>query len=437
MTEELEDIKKEFEKDGVKFVQLVFMDILGMVKSVSIPLSRFEKSMEEGITFDASSIVGYATIEESDMRALPILSTFQMLPWLEARTARFMCSIHYPNGDRFPGDPRYVLERLIERHRDYTMNVGPECEFFLFKMNNNRPTTELEDYGGYFDLLPLDRGEKVRREIVENLEAVGFEVEASHHEVAPSQHEIDFVYSDALTTADRVSTLIQTTKTIALEHGLYATFMPKPLYGVNGSGMHVHLSLFDEKGNVFDDPDCEWGLSELGLNFLGGLMAHAREVSGVLSSWANSYKRLVPGYEAPTYISWANLNRSAWIRVPTGREEKTRFEVRSPDPAGNPYLQFAVLLKAGMDGIEKKIEPPGPVEKDIYAMSKDERAEFGIEPLPENLGEALREMKRSELVRDVLGDHIFKHFLHFKEMEWDDYKSRLTQWEVEKYLPIL
>jgi glutamine synthetase len=432
-----EEMERELEKRGVKFVQLTFMDILGAVKSVSIPFAKFRKSVDEGITFDASSVAGYATIQESDMRAIPILSTLQLLPWAMNATARFTCSIHYPNGDRFPGDPRYALERLCEKYKKYSMNVGPECEFFLFRMDGDAPTTDLEDHGGYFDLLPLDRGEKVRQEIVKNLEALGIEVEASHHEVAPSQHEIDFVYSDALSTADRVSTLIQTTKTTALAYGLYATFMPKPLYGINGSGMHVHLSLFDEGRNVFDDPDGRWGISELGLNFLGGLIDHAREISGVLSSWANSYKRLVPGYEAPTYISWANLNRSAWIRVPQGRGEKTRFEVRSPDPAGNPYLQFAVLLRAGMDGIERGLEPPDPVEKDIYSMSKGERAKFGIEPLPENLGEALREMGRSELVKEVLGDHIFGHFMTFKEREWDEYKARLTQWEVDKYLHIL
>ena len=430
-------LKEEFKKKKIKFIQLVFMDILGMAKAVSIPVSRFEKSIEEGITFDASSVVGYATIQESDMRAIPIPSTLQILPWSDGNTARFICSIHYPNGDRFPGDPRYALERLVDRYKNYTMNVGPEFEFFLFKMNGNRPTTELEDYGGYFDLLPLDRGEKVREEIVKNLEAMGFEVEASHHEVAPSQHEIDFVYSDALATADRVFTLKQATKATALAHGLYATFMPKPLYGINGSGMHIHLSLFSRGENIFDDPYGRWNISELGLNFLGGLIAHAKEVSGVLSSWANSYKRLVSGYEAPTYISWANLNRSAWVRVPQGRGIKTRFEVRSPDAAGNPYLQFAVLLMAGMDGIEKKIEPPEPIERDIYSMSKHERDESRIDPLPENLGEALREMRKSTLVKEVLGDHIFDHFIYFKEKEWEEYKSRLTDWEINRYLPIL
>ncbi|MDD1765700.1 MAG: glutamine synthetase family protein [Methanomassiliicoccales archaeon] len=442
--EEKDAVLSAVKKENVKFVEMQFSDILGTVKSVSIPAQRLEKALDEGVFIDGSSILGYATIEESDMRAVPILDSFLTYPWSNddrMKTARFMCKIFDHNGNRFKGDPRYVLERMMEKAKEkgYVFNVGPEFEFFLFKLDgDNHPIPVPNDVGGYFDLMPLDTGEMVRKDIMMNFDRMNFDVEASHHEVAPGQHEVDLEYNNALTLADRMVTLKYGIKAIASRHGLHATFMPKPLFGVNGSGMHVHQSFSTSEGNnLFDDPSGKYGLSDIALKYIGGLLAHAKETCAILASYVNSYKRLVPGYEAPCYISWANRNRSALIRVPAGRGSKSRVELRNPDPAGNPYLQFAVMLAAGTDGIEHKIEPPEPVEKDIYHMSKDERARLNIESLPESLGNALSIMSGSTLVKDTLGDHIFNHYLHIKTEEWDDYRIHVTDWEVNKFLRVL
>jgi glutamine synthetase len=432
---------KEFE---IKFIEMQFSDILGAVKTVALPVSHLERAMDEGVYIDGSSILGYATIEESDMRAQPILSSFQIYPWTcngRIRTARLLCQIFDHAGERFIGDPRLVLEKMLAKAADkgYTFNVGPEFEFFLFKTNEKgEPLAEPSDYAGYFDLMALDKGEEVRKDIVLNLDSMGFECEASHHEVAPGQHEIDMRYNNALTMADRIMTFKLGVKTIALQHGMWASFMPKPIYGMAGSGMHVHQSLALANGkNSFDDPSGRFGLSENSLKYLGGLLAHAKEICPILASHVNSYKRLVPGYEAPCYISWANMNRSALIRVPAGRGSRTRVELRNPDPAGNPYLQFAVMLAAGLDGMEHNILPPEPVEKDIYRMSKEERAKNHIESLPENLGIALATMSESKLVRQTLGDHIFNHYMKIKTDEWDEYRTFVTDWEVQRYLRFL
>jgi glutamine synthetase len=429
-------------KERVKFVQLQFTDILGAVKSVTIPHTQLAKALEEGIFFDGSSILGYATIEESDMRLKPVPETFVVLPWTrpELKTARMACEVYDHNGNRFEGDPRWALERALAKAREkgWIFYTAPEYEFFLLKRDaEGNVTTRPTDYGNYFDLM-RDRGEVIRNEIVDYLNSMKLEVEASHHEVAPGQHEIDLRYADAMTSADRVSLMKYVTKTIAEKHGWYATFMPKPIYGVNGSGMHTHQSLMTPQGkNVFYDPRGPYKLSKEALYFIGGLIHYAREICAVLASTVNSYKRLVPGYEAPVYISWANLNRSAYIRVPAGRGARTRIELRSPDPAGNPYLQFTVMLAAGLKGIEEKIDPPEPIERDIFRMSPEEREALKIESLPGTLGEALKEMKRSKLMREALGDHIYNHFLYIKGQEWREFSAHVTDWEIEKLLPAL
>jgi glutamine synthetase len=412
-----EDILAKVKKEGVHFIEMQFSDILGMVKSVTTPMTKLERAMDEGVFIDGSSILGYATIEESDMRANPILESFQIYPWTSngsMKTARFMCTISDHSGNRFKGDPRWVLERMIEKAKDkgFIFNVGPEFEFFLFNMDERgNPIPQPSDNGGYFDLMPLDTGEMVRKDIMLNFDAMQFDMEASHHEVAPGQLEVDLRYQNALTMADRMMTLKLGVKTIAAQYGLYATFMPKPIFGVNGSGMHVHQSLSTLDGkNAFDDPDGKFGLSDLCTKFLAGALAHAQDNCAILASHVNSYKRLVPGYEAPCYISWANMNRSALIRVPAGRGLRARMELRNPDPAGNPYLQFAVMLACGLDGVDKDMTPPKPVEKDIYHMTKDERKKLKIESLPENLGDALKRFSQSKLMKDTLGEHIFNHY---------------------------
>jgi glutamine synthetase len=437
-----QEIMQSVKKEGIKFIQLQFMDILGTVKNVTIPAAKLGKAFEEGIFFDGSSVLGYATIEESDMRLKPDLNTFVVLPWSQddMKTARIVCDVYDHEGNRFEGDPRAALERMmgLAKKRGWIFNTAPEYEFFLLTLDEKgNPTTKPSDFGGYFDLM-RDRGDSVRKEIVTYLSAMDFEVEASHHEVAPGQHEIDLKYSDAMTSADRVAMMKYVTKTIAYKHGLYATFMPKPIFGVNGSGMHVHQSLMTPQGrSVFYDPKGPYKLSKEALYYIGGLLKYAKDICAVLASSVNSYKRLVPGYEAPVYISWANRNRSAFIRVPAGREARTRVEIRSPDPAGNPYLQFTVMLAAGLKGIEDKIEPPEPVEKDIYHMSAEERESLGIESLPENLGQALDCMRRSSLVKEALGEHLFDHFLYIKGQEWSEYRSWVSDWEVQRLLPAL
>jgi glutamine synthetase len=442
MNDTKDKILAEVKRQDIKFIQLQFMDILGFVKTVTIPSARLEKAMDDGVVFDGSSIVGYATIEESDMRAMPDPRTFQTLAYLnEIKTARIICNIFDSKGNRFSGDPRYVLERMMQKARDlgYIFNTGPEYEFFTFKFDESgQPTTVPADSGRYFDLLPLDRGEMVRQKTSLHLDSMKFDVETTHHEVAPGQHEIDLRYTDALTCADRVLTMKHAIKTVALEHNLHATFMPKPIYGVCGSGMHVHQSLTRLDGeNAFYDETGKFKLSELCNWFIGGALKYARETCAVLASWVNSYKRLVPGFEAPVYISWANLNRSALIRVPSGRGASTRIEVRNPDPAGNPYLQFSVMLAAGLKGIEEKITPPEPIETDIFRLSSSEREKLGIGTLPASLSEALDEMEKSELMRETLGAHVFTHFLYIKRKEWDDYRVQVTNWELDRFLSTL
>lgn len=429
--------------EDVKFVLMQFMDILGIVKNIALPSNQLEKALDEGVAFDGSSIVGYATIEESDMRAMPDMSTFRILPWTsgDMKSAGIVCNIHEHDSKRFSGDPRYVLERVMKRaaEKGYVFNTGPEYEFFMFKVDESgNPTTIPCDAGGYFDLLPLDEGDTVRKTTTHLLNAMGFEVEASHHEVAPGQHELDLRYVDAMTSADRVLVLKNVIRTVALEHNLHATFMPKPIQGINGSGMHVHQSLITKDNvNAFYDPGGDNQLSDLARWYIGGALTHARSTCAILASWTNSYKRLVPGYEAPVYISWANRNRSALIRVPPDRGMKTRAEVRNPDPAGNPYLQYAVMLAAGLDGIENKIEPPDPVEVDIYKLPSKERDRLGIGSLPANLDEALDELEASTMVRETLGAHIMTHFLYIKREEWDKFRTQVTEWETENFLRIL
>lgn len=438
-----EKILNIVEKKDVKFVQMQFMDILGIVKSVSLPVSQLEHALENGVLFDGSSILGYATIDESDMRAHPVTETFQILPWSDGhiKTARMICDIYDSNGRRFQGDPRYVLQKALEKARKmgYVFNTGPEFEFFLFKIDeNDNPTNIPPDSGRYFDLMPMDKSERVRKEVALMLDELGFDVEATHHEVAPGQHEIDLRYTDALSSADRILTLKHGVKNVAKMHGLHATFMPKPVYGENGNGMHIHQSLFTLKGeNAFFDPEGEKGLSDIARYYVGGILHYAKETCAVLNSWVNSYKRLVPGYEAPVYISWAFHNRSALIRIPAGRGRRTRVEVRNPDPAGNPYLQFAVLLQAGLRGIEEEIEPPKPVEKDLYRMDQKTMEKMEIESLPESLGHALNIMEESEFMREALGNHVFEHFLHIKRREWEDYRAQVTEWELKNLLGVL
>jgi glutamine synthetase len=435
-------VLKTAEKEGVNFVQMQFMDILGTVKNVTIPITQLEKALDEGVFFDGSSVLGYATIEESDMRLMPDPKTFTVLPWTQdaLKTARLVCDVYDHEGTRFDGDPRYALQKLVEtaKKMGYLFNTAPEYEFFFMMLDENGdPTTKPSDFGGYFDLMQ-DRGDNVRKEIVTYLDAMGFEVEASHHEVAPGQHEIDLKYIDAISSADRVAMMKYVTKTIAYEHGLYATFMPKPIFGINGSGMHTHQSLTTPEGKpVFYDPKGDYQLSKTALYYIGGLLKYAKDICAILASSVNSYKRLVPGYEAPVYISWANRNRSAYIRVPAGRGPKTRIELRNPDPAGNPYLQFSVMLAAGLRGIKDKIMPPEPVEKDIFHMSVEERKASGIESLPENLGQALDCMKESDMMREALGDHLFEHFLHIKGKEWQAYRAQVMDWEIQNLLPAL
>ena len=437
-----EDVLNIAKKEKVIFIRLQFVDILGMPKNIVIPLNRLEEALNDGMPFDASSIAGYATIEESDKIARPDPVSFVILPdEIEKRkTAKLNCDIYEPNGKRFEGDCKYILEKVVNKAKNmgYIYNTGPECEFFLFKKDGNQSTLTPNDAAGYFDLSHRDLAEGVRADISIALDAFGIDTYTSHHEVSDGQHEINFKYADALTTADRVITLKYVTKVIAKKHELHASFMPKPLFGSNGSGMHTHLSLFNLKGkSAFHDPNDKNNLSKIARYFIGGLLKHVKEMTAILNPTVNSYKRLVPGYEAPTYISWANRNRSALIRIPTGRGNKTRCELRSPDLSGNPYLQFALMLAAGLNGIEEKIIPPNPVEKNIYALSEKEMRKYKIHHLPESLGHALSFLEESKLMKETLGDHIFENFLHVKKSEWNKYRTQVTPWEIDKYLQIL
>ncbi len=425
-------------KNKLEYIRLQLTDILGTPKNIVIPIRRLEEILDDGIAFDASSIIGYATIEESDLIARPVLDSFCILPEeLEKRpAARMICDIYNPDGGRFPGDPKYVLERVVQKASamGFEFNTGPECEFFLFKILDGQLTTVPNDNGGYFDLSPLDLAENVREDICSTLEKLGFQVYTSHHECAAGQHEINFHYADAITTADRVVTLRYVAKAIALKYNLHATFMPKPIFGVNGTGMHTHMSLFRNGGNIFHDKKGPEELSQTAMHFIGGLLKHSKEMAAILNSKVNSYKRLVPGYEAPTYIAWSTENRSALIRIPAKRGNSTRVELRNPDPAGNPYLQFAVMLASGLKGIETRIEPPEPVHKDIYSLTQRERELYKIDTLPYNLGHALSFMEKSELMLETLGAHIFENYLYIQNREWNEYRTQVTKWEIDRYL---
>jgi len=436
-----EDVRRIVKEKDVSFIQFWFADVLGVLKSFAITPSELEEGITEGMGFDGSSIQGFARIEESDMIAKPDPTTFQLVPWRsdERPVARMFCDILNPDGTPYEGDPRYVLKRLLKKIDDqgYIYYVGPELEYFYFK---NDRCTEILDTGGYFDSRPLDMGSNLRRETIFGLQSMGIQVEYSHHEVAPSQHEIDLRYQDALKMADNTMTYRLVVKEIARQHGAYATFMPKPIFGQNGSGMHVHQSLFQGDKNAFYDPKDKYNLSDLAKHYIAGLMRHAPEITSVCNQWVNSYKRLVPGYEAPVYVSWARSNRSAMIRVPMykpGKEKATRIEFRSPDPACNPYLAFAVMLGAGLEGIEKKYELPAPVEEDIFEMNVAERKAHGITDLPGNLYAGILATEKSELVRRILGDHVFNKFIENKKIEWDRYRTHVSQFEIDSYLPKL
>lgn len=438
MTKEM--ILNKAKELNIKFIRLRFTDILGMPKNVEIPIRELKKALNGEIMFDGSSIQGFVRIEESDMFLKPDYSTFMVNPWEEEKdVARITCDVYNPDGSPFDGCPRTNLKRVLREVEEmgFTTNFGPEMEFFLFFRNEGgEATTKTHDRGGYFDLLPVDLGEEARRDMVISLEKLGFEIEASHHEVAPGQHEIDFRYCDALTAADRIMTLKLTGKTIALKHNLHVTFMPKPVFGINGSGMHTHISLLKNGKNVFYDPKGKCELSKEALYFIGGLLRHAKGFTAITNPLVNSYKRLTPGYEAPVYIAWSERNRSPLIRVPAARGEGARAELRSPDPSCNPYLAFAVILKAGIDGIKNQIDPGEPVSQNIYTMSKEEKKSLGIESLPSTLNEALLELDKDEVIKSALTNHILENYIDAKREEWESYRIRVHQWELDRYLMI-
>ncbi len=433
------DLLREMQQANVQFLRLQFIDIMGQMKNVEVPRSQFEKALEGDILFDGSSIEGFVRIEESDMVLKPDYSTFVILPWgdLEHPVARLICDVYTSEEKPFAGDPRRVLKQQMEDAAGlgYEMMAGVEAEFFLFmRKPDGTPTTVTHDAGGYFDLTPVDLGEVARRDIVNVLQMMGFEVEAAHHEVAPGQHEIDFKYADALTTADDLLTFRWVVRNVALQHGLHATFMPKPIFGQNGSGMHTHQSLFKNGENAFWDAKAKDELSQVMRWYVGGLLKHARGFCAVTNPLVNSFKRLVPGYEAPVNVAWSHRNRSPMVRIPARRGNGTRLELRMPDPAANPYLALAVQLAAGMDGVRDRITPPEPVDKNIWTLSVRERRRYRIQELPRDLGEAIGLLKKSALVRKALGDHIFDHFVAAKEQEWQDYIAQVHEWEIERYL---
>ncbi len=436
---EHKEIKRLIEENNVEFIRLQFTDITGVLKNVAITSNQLDKALEGELMFDGSSIEGFARIEESDMYLRPDPNTFITFPWRSngGSVARMICDIYDPDGNPFIGCPRYALRRAINEAKEmgYTMNVGPEAEFFLFHTTSDgEPTLQTHDKAGYFDLAPVDHGEDARRDMVLNLQQMGFEIEASHHEVAPGQHEIDFKYDRALYTADKIATFRYAVRTIAKRHGLHATFMPKPIYGINGSGMHTNMSLFKNGENAFYDPEGHDELSEECYYFIGGLLKHAKGMTAITNPTINSYKRLVPGYEAPVYIAWSGKNRSPLIRIPAKRETSTRVELRNPDPSCNPYLATAVMLKAGLEGIKNKIEPPPPTNSNIYEMSLEERERNQIGKLPADLNEALECLSEDEVVKEALGPHIFERFIHAKSMEWYDYSTTVHPWETDNYL---
>jgi glutamine synthetase len=439
---EAQRVLDEIDENNVDFLRIQFTDILGMVKNVSIPASQAEKAFTEGIYFDGSSIEGFVRIQESDMRLKPDPSTFSLLPWKTREdgtaSARLIADVMDASGDNFSGDPRYVLKRALKKAGDmgYTLNAGPEPEFFLFEEEDGEATTITHDAGGYFDLAPKDLASDVRRDIIYGLEEMGFEVEASHHEVAEGQHEISFKYADVLTTADNIATFRAVVRAIAAEHDLHSTFMPKPIAGINGSGMHTHLSLFTEGGeNAFHDADDEFNLSETAKQFLAGILEHAPAITAVCNPTVNSYKRLVPGYEAPVYVAWSDVNRSALVRKPAARTPAaSRVELRSPDPSCNPYLALAVMLQAGLDGIERELDAPDPVRENIYEFDESMREEYGINTLPPNLDGAIDALEEDEIVLDALGEHVAEKFIEAKRAETDEYRVSVSEWELDRYL---
>ncbi|MFD1407698.1 type I glutamate--ammonia ligase [Kroppenstedtia eburnea] len=438
-----EDILRSVEENNVEFIRLQFTDLLGTIKNVEIPKSQLGKALDNKMMFDGSSIEGFVRIEESDMYLYPDVNSWVIYPWggtEDSRVAGLICDVYTPDGKPFAGDPRGILKKVLKEAEAMgfsALNVGPEPEFFLFKTDaKGEPTMDLNDKGGYFDLAPMDLGENCRRDIVITLDKLGFEIEASHHEVAPGQHEIDFKYTDAVTAADNIQVFELVVKNIARRYGLHATFMPKPLYGVSGSGMHTHLSLFRGGENTFYDASDELGLSQTARWFLAGILKHAKGFTAITNPLVNSYKRLVPGYEAPCYVAWSPTNRSPLVRIPASRGLSTRLEVRSPDPSANPYLALAVMLKAGLDGIKNQLELPGETDRNIYVMDEAELERAGIESLPATLKEALEELKKDPVICEALGEHALRNFIEAKEIEWDMFRTQVHPWEREQYLSL-
>ena len=434
-----QDIIRIVEEEDVEFIRLQFTDIFGALKNVAITSSQLEKALDNRVMFDGSSIEGFVRIEESDMYLYPDLDTFTIFPWRpqQGKVARIICDVYNADGTPFAGASRMVLKKQIDEaaKMGYSFNVGPECEFFLFHQDDNgQPTTITHEKAGYFDLGPVDLGENARRDMVLTLEDMGFEIEASHHEVAPAQHEIDFKYDEALTTADNIMTFKLAVRTIAKRHGLFASFMPKPKQGVSGSGMHINMSLSKDGKNIFDDPSGELGLSKEAYYFSGGIMKHIKGMTAITNPRVNSYKRLVPGYEAPIYIAWSATNRSPLIRIPSTRGEGTRVELRSPDPSANPYLALAVCLAAGLDGIRNQTMPPKGVQGNVFELTPEDKERLAIDSIPADLHEAVEEFKKDELIQSVLGEHISRKFVEAKEAEWTQYRAQVTPWEIEEYL---
>lgn len=434
-----EDVIRMCEDQDVEFIRLQFTDIFGSLKNIAVTISQLEKALDNKFMFDGAAIEGFARYQESDMYLYPDYNTLEVFPWRpqQGKVARLICDVYTPDGKPFAGDPRYVLRRAVKEAADMGLvfHVGPECEFFLFHTDETgNPTTVTHEQAGYFDLGPVDLGENARRDMVLTLEEMGFVIESSHHEGSPAQHEIDFRYDDALTTADNIMTFKLAVKTIAKRHGLHATFMPKPKAGCDGSGMHLNFSLMRDGKNIFADDADEEGLSKEAYYFIGGLMKHIKGMTAVFNPLVNSYKRLVPGYEAPVYTAWSGKNRSHLIRIPVTRGEDTRIELRSPDPAANPYLAIAVALMAGLDGIRNKIEPPKSVDGNLLDLTEQERKEAGVERLPDNLFEAVEAMKADPFMKEVLGEHAYQKYIENKVKEWNEYKAQVTEWEVGKYL---
>lgn len=434
-----QDVLRLVQEEDVEFIRLQFTDMFGTLKNVAITSSQLERALDNQCMFDGSSIEGFVRIEESDMYLYPDLDTLAIFPWRpqQGKVARLICDIHRPNGEAFEGDPRHLLKNVVKEagKMGYTFDVGPECEFFLYHSDDNgQPTTITHEKAGYFDLGPVDLGENARRDMVLTLEDMGFEIEASHHEVAPAQHEIDLHYDEALATADNIMTFKLAVKTIAKRHGLHASFMPKPKEGINGSGLHINISLSKDGKNLFSDPEDAVGLSKEAYYFIGGLMKHIKGMASITNPLVNSYKRLVPGFEAPAFIAWSTTNRSSLIRIPAERGEHTRIELRSPDPSANPYLVLAVCLAAGLDGIQNQILPPAAVKENIFELTAQKRQEKGIESLPNNLLEAVQELEKDSFIQNVLGEHLSRNYIQAKKQEWEQYCRHVSAWEIEQYL---